>query len=266
MPVRRPSARRRSGGRSTTRGGSRRASPRSRSRRASPTSPIGRPSGADGDRDGRSCARLLGPASRGPCQTASARRRTRPPPTGEPVEVADQADADERERDSASASGTRDSAGISSAASRSPVERRSSRASGGPRGGRGRSGPHVGRPSRVGASDDRDPVEVVRRRRRGRRPLERVAAPRIVAGRRAATRLAARRSRAIDEDPEGEHERADRREQVETSQPMPAGTCRRGAASRAGRRCASGRTSRLKPTKTSQKLACAEPLVEHAAR
>ena len=30
---------------------------------------------------------------------------------------------------------------------------------------------------RIGASDDRDPVEVVRRRRRGRRPLERVRRP-----------------------------------------------------------------------------------------
>src|SRR3954451_15467684 len=66
---------------------------------------------------------------------------------------------------------------------------------------------------RLVAADVRDHVEVVGRRRRGRKPFERLPAPRIVTGADAALDREVRINDG-QHDPEREHEGADRRDQV----------------------------------------------------
>ena len=238
--------------RSTTRGGSRRASLRLRPRRACPTSPWGDRSGRRGSQC-RHGAGSSGPASRGPCQNASAMAVAAAAATASqsrspisPTQTSTIA--------TAAASGTRDSEGISSAAAGSP-------SSGIVAGvwcpsGRTRSlGPGDPVPRGIGASDDRDPVEVVRRRRRGRRPLEGVSEPRIGAGRLAEQPRAAPCLRGSRGSRARARPRRSTRAGCRRSSPSRRGTCRPGAASRAGRAICIGKNVRLKPTKTSQKLA-----------
>ena len=66
--------------------------------------------------------------------------------------------------------------------------------------------------------DRRQPVEVVGRRRRGRRPLERVPLPRVVAGRLAVDEGGDHVDQERD-DAGRDHERADRRDEVQHVQP-----------------------------------------------
>ena len=142
----------------------------------------------------------------------------------------------------ASTSGHADSGGISRTSSRSP----SSTVDAGvscPCGRAPVEPPPSRVPVRVRARDPRDDGEVVRGRRRGGRPLERRRAtglgPASAPRQRLQTRFA-----SDQQEPAGEDERADRLRAgcTRPSRGRP-DTCRRAAASRAARRCASGRRS-----------------------